>query len=669
MKIRILLLAAILWFICFTANASDINYTIENGVLNLEQVDIHKAQVIKLQGNCEFYWNQLLEPKDFKASEGKLNPIYVKIPKPWTKYQIDSVNIPNEGYATYRFIIKKQADLTETIYALKVSTIFCSYKLWANGKLLIEVGKVGMDKSTSQPSFKYRDIPIILDPDKENTEEIEVIFQVSNFDHQRAGMQRPIFFGTHENLSKETRSKDILNLIILGIIIVIGINHLNMYLFRRKDTSNFYFSVVCIVMALRNITTSDRIITYMFPNINWEFLVKLDNFSGFGTVPLFALFFYSLFKVDFPKILKNFIIFSGVLVTVLVFFTPAIFYSKFRIIFEVYVGVFGLYLTFGVAMVSAIRRRPTAFFTFLGMFILYATAINDILISMGVVQGVYLAPYGLVAFMLIQSMTITIKSAKAINQNEKLSDALILEKENLEENINERTKELQQQHNQLLKHQEKEKEQGWINIGMNKINDILADNKNDFRALSSKVLTQLISYVNATFGVLYMLSDEDDNEPVLELIADYGCSNDIRKDKAKIHVTTGIVGVSFTENRLMVINNIPENYIKIESGLGESQPESLLVIPLSIDEKVFGIIELASFKKFTEIEVEFIKRIADNIANNLNIIRMNENSSGMIKKFEEQTLLMQEKEEEMRQNLEEMEAIREQYEELLKKSE
>lgn len=662
-------MAAILWFICFTVTASNENYNIENGILNLEQVDIQKAQSIILQGNCEFYWNQLLEPKDFKADEGKLNPIFVKIPKPWTKYKIDSVNIPNEGYATYRLIIKKQADTTETIYGLKITTVFCNYKLWINGKLMTEVGKVGVDKYTSEPNFKYQDIPFILDPEKENTEEIEVIFQVSNFSHQRAGMQRPIFFGIHENLRSETRSKDILNLIILGIIIVIGINHLNMYLFRRKDTSNFYFGVVCIVMALRNVTTSDRIITYMFPNINWEFLMKLDNFSGFGTVPLFALFFYSLFKVDFPKIMKNVIIVSGILVTLLVFFTPAVFYGRFRLIFEIYIGFFGLYLTFGVLLVSAIRRRQTAFFTFIGMFILYATAINDILSSMGLIQSAYVAPYGLVAFMLIQSITITIKSAKALNQNEKLSDALTLEKENLEGNINERTKELQEQHNQLLKHQEKEKEQGWINIGMNKINDILADNKNDFKALSSNVLTQLISYVNATFGVLYMLSDEDDIEPILELIADYGCSNDIRKDKAKIHVSTGIVGVSFTENRLMVINNVPENYIKIESGLGESQPESLLVVPLSIDEKVFGIIELASFKKFTEIEVEFIKRIADNIANNLNIIRMNENSSGLIKKFEEQTQLMQEKEEEMRQNLEEMETIREQYEDLLQKNE
>ncbi len=662
-------MTTILLYISFTAAASNNNYYIENGILDLELTNIEELKSIKLQGDWEFYWNQLLEPKDFENSENTLYPIFGKTPKGWTSYQIDNAKLPNKGYATYRLIINKKPDTTETIYGLKIFTIFSSYKLWVNNVLLTEVGKVGKTEANSIPKFKFQDIPFILDPEKGSTEKIEIILQVSNFTHQRAGLQRPIFFSTYENLRTESRRMDILNLIIIGIILVIGINHLNMYLFRRKAVSNFYFSIVCIVMILRNVTTVDRVITHIFPNINWELLVKLDNFSGYGTVPLFALFFYSLFKVDFPKVMKNIILVIGIIVTILVFTTPANFYGKFRMIFEIYILIFGLYLTFGVLLVSAIRRRPTALFTFLGMFILYVTAINDVLSSMGLVQSAYVAPYGLVAFMFIQSITITIKSAKAINENEKLSDELILEKENLEGRIIERTSELQQQHNLLIKHQEKEKEQSWINIGMNKINEILADNKNDFKALSSNVLTQLINYVEATLGVLYMLSDEEGNEPILELIADYGCSNSIRKDKAKIHITTGTVGVSFTENRLMVINDVPENYITIESGLGESQPKSLLVIPLSIDEKVFGIIEIASFNKFKELEIEFIKRIAFNIANNLNNIRMNESSSGMIKKFREQAQLMQEKEEEMRQNLEEMEAIREQYEDLRKKNE
>jgi len=165
-----------------------------------------------------------------------------------------------------------------------------------------------------------------------------------------------------------------------------------------------------------------------------------------------------------------------------------------------------------------------------------------------------------------------------------------------------------------------------------------------------------------------MLNTENENDQFLELIADYGCGNDIRKGKAKIHTTTGNLGVAYSENKIMLINDVPENYIKVESGLGSSNPEGLIIVPLSIDEKVFGIVELASFKKFTSLEIEFIKRIANNIAGNLNNIRMNEHSASLIKKFKTQTQEMMEKEEEMRQNLEEMEAIREQYEDLLKKN-
>lgn len=668
MKYQFLLIITFLLFINSNGFANNNNYKIENGVLDLTLVNIDESQNIKLQGEIEFYWNKLLEPKDFKNSGNKLTPEFEKIPKGWTSYKVDSLKLPNKGFATYRLIINKKPDTTVTIYGLKIYTIFSNYKLWVNNVLLTEVGKVGMTSSNSVPKFKFQDIPFILDPDKGNTEKIEIILQVSNFVHQRAGLQRPMFFGTYENLRTESRWMDILNLIIVGIVLVIGINHLSMYFFRKRDVSNLYFGIVSMVMILRNVCTVDRVITYIFPNINWEFLVKLDNFSGFGTVPLFALFFYSLFKADFPKIMKNIIIVIGALITLIVFITSANFFGKFRMMFELYILIFGLYLTFGVLLKAAIRRRPTALFTFLGMFILYATAINDVLSSMGLIQTAYVAPFGLLAFMFIQSMTITIKSAKAINENEKLGDELRLEKENLEKNISERTQELQLQHKELLIHQEKEKEQSWINNGIAQINNILADNKNDFKTLSSLVLSHLIKYVNAISGVLYMINKED-KDVSFELIADYGCSNDIRKGKAKIHLTTGAFGVAYSENRLMHINNVPENYFKIESGLGDAKPEAILIIPLSIDEKVFGIIEIASLNKFTDIETEFVKRIALNIANNLNNIKMNENNSQLIEKFEEQAQEMKEKEEEMRQNIEEMQTIREQYEELKSKSE
>ncbi len=652
---------------CIFAKSSN-DYFAVNGTLELGLTNVLDQSNIKLQGNWEFYWNQLFEPKDFKESTKVPKPFFIKVPKSWTSQNVNGVKLPSTGYATYRLVVHKKSDSQKTIYGLKVSTVFSSYKLWVNGKPIASAGRVGKSIKESIPNFSYQDIPFVLDPAEGATDNIEIIFQVSNFSHQRSGLHFPIFLGTYSNIIAETRWMDILNMIIIGIIIIIGINHLILYLFRKQDRSNLYFGIICLVMILRNISTGDRIITYIFPNINWEFLVKLDNFSGFGTIPLFALYFYMLFKDDFPKIVRNIFLYTGFVITALVFITPAIFYGKFRIFFELYILFGGLYLTFGVLLISTIRKRSSAFPAFLAMFILYATAINDVLSSMGIIQTAYIAPYGLVGFMLIQSIAINKKSAKAINENELLSIQLTHEKENLEHKIEERTSELQSQHNELLMHQEKEQLQNWINVGIAQINEVLSKNKEDFNLLSKNVLVSILKYLDAKLGALYVLNTENANNPFLELVSDYGLSKELKSQNAIIETDSGLIGASFTNNEVQLLTNIPENYITINSGLGNSIPKSLLIVPLNFEDKVFGVMELASFKEITPIELEFVNRVAFSIANNLNTVKMNERNLKLIQQFKEHSQLMQENEEKLRQNLDELEFIREQYDSLKKSS-
>lgn len=422
-------------------------------------------------------------------------------------------------------------------------------------------------------------------------------------------------------------------------------------------------------MILRNISSGDRLITYIFPNINWELLVKLDNFSGFGTIPLFALYFYMLFKEDFPKILRDIYLYIGIAITAIVFVTPAIFYGKLRTIFELYILFGGLYLTFGILLISTIRKRAYALPSFLAMFILYATAINDVLSSMGIIQTAYIAPYGLVGFMLIQSITINKKSANAISDNELLSIQLTQEKENLEHKINERTSELKQQHAELLKHQEKEQLQNWVNAGVAQVNEVLTQNKNDFNLLSRNVLISLLKYLDAKLGAMFILNNEDSNNQYLEMIADYGLNNEHKSKNAMIPLNSGLIGATFTNNEVQLITDIPDDYLSINSGLGNAKPVSILLVPLNFEEKVFGVVEIASFKEINSTELEFVSKVAFSIANNLNTVKMNERNLKLIQQFKEHSSIMQENEEKFKQNLEELEYIREQYESLKKSHE
>ena len=632
----------------------------KNSIFNLQAINVDASQPIKIEGECEFYWQQLLEPKHFADTANLPTPIVGKIPKPWTSYSIDNKKLPREGYGTYRFTILKKPNSQPQIYGLTIPSIFTSYKLWVNGSLLTEVGTVGKSKEEHKPKYKSQDIPFTLDPRVGDTERIEVVIQVSNYSHRRSGIPWAIYFGTYETLRETSRDIDILNLIVIGIILVIGINHINMYIFRRKDVANLYFGILTLVMILRNISTGDRIIGYLFPNINWELLSKLDNFSGYGTIPLFALFIYHVFPNDFKKWVKNTLVIIGVIISAIIFATPASIYGSINSFFELYLLVGGLYLTFGVLLVAAIRKRPGAFLTFLGMFILYATAFNDVFSSMGLISTPYVAPYGLATFMLLQSFTITSKSAKAINENEELSHQLFLEKEGLAQKIEERTKELQQQQEKLISHQEKDRQQNWLNTGFAIINDVLSENKDNFKKLSRKILSMLVKRMGARYGALYILNDDELNEPYLEMVADFGCSKELKTKNAKIPTDSGLVGATFSDNQVQYISDIPEDYVKINSGLGESKPKSLLIAPLSTDEAVLGVVELASYENFKPIEIEFIKKIAFSIATNLNIVKMNERNVNLIQQFQEQAESIQEKEEQMRITLEELQYVREQ---------
>ncbi len=652
----------------FSASAkTNTNFVSTQGVLNLGTSRVLETDNIKLQGEWEFYWNQLYEPKDFSESKALVKPIYIKVPKSWSSQKVNGSKLPNIGFATYRLVINKQPDLQQFIYGLKVSSVFSNYKLWVNGKLVTSVGTLSKTKDQSEPRFTYQDIPFVLNPAVGNTDKIEIIFQVSNFSHQRSGIHFPIYFGRYDKLVESTRSNDILNLLIIGIVLIIGINHLILYFFRKQDKSNLYFGIICLVMILRNITTGDRIITYLFPNINWEFLVKLDNFSGFGTIPIFALYFYILFKDDFPKIIKNTFLYIGIAITALVFVTPALFYGKLRTFFELYILFGGLYLTFGVLLVATLRKRSYALPSFLAMFILYATAINDVLSSMGIIQTAYVAPYGLVGFMLIQSITINRKSANAINENELLSIQLTHEKENLEHKIDERTRELQQQHDELLKHQEKEQLQNWVNMGVAQINEVLSQNKDNFDELSKSVLKALLNYLDAKLGAIYILNDESENNRFLELVTDFGVGIDHKKEYGTIPTDSGLVGATFTNNEVQLLTDLPDNYLVINSGLGKATPKSLLLVPLCYDEKVFGVIEIASFNQINSYELEFVNKVALSIANNLNTVKMNDRNIKLIKQFKDHSEMMHENEQRLKQNLEELEFIREQYE-MLKKT-
>jgi methyl-accepting chemotaxis protein len=122
----------------------------------------------------------------------------------------------------------------------------------------------------------------------------------------------------------------------------------------------------------------------------------------------------------------------------------------------------------------------------------------------------------------------------------------------------------------------------------------------------------------------------------------------------------GLVGQVFLESQTIYLKQIPENYLTISSGLGDSMPTSVIIVPLKVNDKVEGILELALFKELQQYEIEFLEKMGETLASSIVNLNTSIKTTKLLRVSQEQTEMLRAQEEEMRQNMEEIEATQEQ---------
>ncbi len=205
---------------------------------------------------------------------------------------------------------------------------------------------------------------------------------------------------------------------------------------------------------------------------------------------------------------------------------------------------------------------------------------------------------------------------------------------------------------------QQDEQRNWSTSGIAKFGDILRQNNNNLQLLSDSVIQNLVNYLDANQGGLFMLNESDNNKPFLELISAFAFNRKKTKTKT-ILLGEGLVGNCAVEKQSIYLKEIPEDYIEITSGLGDAPPRSLLIVPLKLEEKLFGVIELASFKEFQPHEIEFVEIIGESIASTLSAVKNNIRTNELLEQSQQQREEMAAQEEEMRQNMEEMQATQE----------
>ncbi|PKW10455.1 Signal transduction histidine kinase [Streptomyces sp. 1222.5] len=192
------------------------------------------------------------------------------------------------------------------------------------------------------------------------------------------------------------------------------------------------------------------------------------------------------------------------------------------------------------------------------------------------------------------------------------------------------------------------KEQDWLKGNLARISALM-QGRRDLEDVASLIMSELTPVVSAQHGAFFVAmplmegkdiaGGEDDYE--LRMLGSYGYS--MGSMPTSFRPGEALVGTAAEEKRAILVENAPSGYLRISSGLGEAPPAQVIVLPVLFEGKVLGVIELASFTPFTQIQKDFLNQIAEMIATSVNTISVNTKTEQLLKQSQELTEQLRER--------------------------
>jgi signal transduction histidine kinase len=420
-------------------------HPVEQGLLDLSDWDPERRPVVPMRGSWEFYWSQLLEPRDFV--EGTPQGLeYLGVPGGWFRHS----EHPEKGYATYRLRVKLKEPRE---IALAWPPLWSASRLFVDGELIHSAGRVG---PSDDPQHYEPGVQAGRKTFTPRAAEFDIVVQTASFEFFVTGIAQTPHIGTVAGLERLRERDILLDVFLIGSLFIMAIYHFCLYALRTKARSTLCFGMVCLASTFYMFIASGRTLLILFPDLSFRTQIVLFN-SWIAGVPFFAYFTYELFPRFFSK---RFV--YGVAAITLPFYAfilltePRTFVdltASMQLV-AIVLGVYAIY-----AVTRAVRAREDGSLIFLsGTAIFVAASFHDIVLSSGrlVFESYPLGSAGMFCFVCFQSILLARRFSKAFERVEvsemeirKLSDDLRIERdhvvsmnENLETMVDEKTRDI-----------------------------------------------------------------------------------------------------------------------------------------------------------------------------------------------------------------------------------
>ena len=408
-------LSLLLLLIAFNGHAefNTDKYIAQQGMLALDQMNFSAAQPIPLDGEWEFYWQQELSPE---LKETNQPDTYITIPGLWNRGGIEDHYYDMFGYASLVLNIKLPLDTQH--YLLRIPSLPSAYTLWANGEMVAQNGTFATNKQEEQAWTSPKVVPLYIAEGK-----VRLLFHISNFHHKEGGIWRSLVLTTPDNLFSLRLRPVIADALLFSILFFTGLYYIAFFIMRRSEWPALFFGLFCIAVASRSILVGERIFYEIGSALPWSLLQMAEHQLFFICIPLFFWFFYHLYPHQVGRKLPWFCTIACIAPLVSTLILPLSSYAEFLFPFQLFIS--GLSLIIGILLVRLMlnKQRDAVYFS-LSFIVLFLFSLHDILLSNFIITGRPIVQYGVVAFIISQSLLLQKRYAGSLSLVQTMAEEL-----------------------------------------------------------------------------------------------------------------------------------------------------------------------------------------------------------------------------------------------------
>ena len=392
------------------------------GVLDLERWDFEKNGSVALEGDWDFYWQELVAPPSVATPSDASRVGVAPVPGPWTRARMKSGAAPPlHGYGTYRLRVKMPVPSPGSLAAepgalsIALPTVGAAAELHVFDEhgdaaaRAVASGKVGRTPAESRGVMRLVTTTITASSPRELT----LYVQASDFETDASGPRGAPVIGLTDALVAARRARVYREFTMMGTILMMVLYHALLFFIRRNERAPLYFAVFCAAILVRTLFYG-HYVEDLLPHLRWSHRnTQIQYVAIFVGASVFALFVRALFPARTERWMVRGILALSAICTVAELVVPSPYGIYAERTYELTLPLTSAWVT-SVLVRAWLKDGDRAAKVMLFGFVLLTIAIvNDLGITMELLQTPSLVPYGLFAFLIVQSLVLAMSNQRA----------------------------------------------------------------------------------------------------------------------------------------------------------------------------------------------------------------------------------------------------------------